>query len=104
MSSAAQCIFIFDRILCSESLFWKCWVRSFGGHSEGDVIDAMVGRRREYLCKMVESVLSCWSKRLVIDGCSRVGSRSMLGRKPFLVYLIAEVMVMIKSGAARWLG
>lgn len=104
MSSAAQCIFIRDRMLCSESLSRKCWVRSFGGHSEGDAIDAMVGSRREYRCKIVESGLSCWSNRLVIDGCRRVGSRSMLGRKPFLVYLIAEVMVMMKSGAARWLG
>ena len=53
---------------------------------------------------MIESVLIHWSNRLVIEGCKRVGSKSMLGLKPDLAYLIAEVIVIMKSGAARWLG
>ena len=74
---------------------------SFGGHSEGDAIDAMVGRRREYLFKIIESVFSSWLNRLVIEECRWVGLRSMLDRKLFLAYLIAEVIVMTKSGAAQ---
>ena len=75
-----------------------------GGHSEGVTILAMAGRSRENCCNMVEVVFKLRSKRLVVDGCRLVGSRLMLGRKPFLAYLMAEVMVIIKSGATRRLG
>jgi hypothetical protein len=43
-------------------------------------------------------------KRFVIDGWSLMGSRSMLAQNPVVAYLIADVIEMTKSGAARWLG
>ena len=72
-----------------------------GGHSEGVAMLAIVGRRRENCCNIVDVLFVFKSKRLVIDGCRRVGLRSMLGRKPFCAYLMADVIVMTKSGAAR---
>ena len=104
MSIAAQCFFNRDRMLCLDNLVWKCWICSVGGYSAGEAICVMVGRRREYCFKIVESVFVFVSNRFVMDGCNRVGSRSMLGLNPFVAYRIAEVIVMMKSGAARWLG
>ena len=40
----------------------------------------------------------------IINGWRSRGDESMLGRKPFLACLIAEVMVMMQSGVARWHG
>ena len=79
-------------------------MRSLGGHLAAVAMLAIVGSRRENHCNIVEVLFKFKSKRLVIDGCRRVGSRSILGRKPFCAYLMADVMVMTKSGAARWLG
>ena len=91
-------------MLCGEAFVWKCWILLACGVFSDVAIVAIFGSSKWYRWRQLDVLFESMSNKLVIDLWSRSGLTSILEWKPNLARRIEEVVVMMKSGIALWLG